>query len=170
MKLSQKRVREIVGYTFEEEQNSVESWFFRAESFKEAAILLNQSDLSKVKFAYFYNAAISLELLFKAALLQRSGKVPNIHKLPVLAEELELPISNEQSDTLELLSEIIIWSGRYPVPSKGSFWDTYHDVIQKKHIIREGNITKPCPDRFPSLDNVSKIWKICIEAMAQKSA
>ncbi|AVF95354.1 HEPN domain-containing protein [Vibrio diabolicus] len=167
---SRKKIREITGYTFEDEKQSIESWVTRAQSFKAAATVLSQSDISEVQYPYFYNAAISLELILKAVALFKGKGIPKTHKLQDLARNLDLPFSIEQLDTLELLSEIIIWSGRYPVPNKDSHWDNYHNVVQNKHIIRDGNITRACPKRFPTLENVSNIWDICYREVGGKSA
>ncbi|WP_330943958.1 hypothetical protein [Vibrio diabolicus] len=57
-----KKVREISGYTFEDEKQSIESWVTRAQSFKAAATVLNQSDIPEVQYAYFYYALV---LVFK---------------------------------------------------------------------------------------------------------
>ncbi|TOF53426.1 hypothetical protein CGJ20_25135 [Vibrio parahaemolyticus] len=169
LSLSRKKAREITGYTFEDEKLSIESWLSRSKSFKTAATVLNQSDISEVQYAYFYNAAISLELILKAVAIHKGKGIQKTHKLQDLARNLELPFSIEQLDTLELLSEIIIWSGRYPVPSKDNHWDNYHDVVQSKHIIRDGHITRACPKRFPTLENVNNIWDVCYREVGETS-
>ncbi|HIF9186653.1 TPA: HEPN domain-containing protein [Photobacterium damselae] len=168
MVFNKKKAREIAGYTFENQAISIDSWLSRSKSFKTAATVLKQSNISEVQYAYFYNIAISLELILKAVAIHKGKSVPANHKLQDLAHNLVLPLSVEQLDTLELLSEIITWSGRYPVPKTERHWDNYYDIVQEKHIIRHGNITRACSKRFPTLENINNIWDICYRELRAK--
>jgi hypothetical protein len=73
-------------------------------------------------------------------------------------------VSQDQKCTLELLSEQITWSGRYPAPKKEGQWNNYHDNVIKKHEIREvkgssGSVIAN-PKRFPSIDNYLTLWNL----------
>ncbi|HIF9119217.1 TPA: HEPN domain-containing protein [Photobacterium damselae] len=168
MSFNKKNARKIAGYTFENQMLSIDSWLSRSKSFKAAATLLKQSNIPEVQYTYFYNAAISLELILKAVAIHKGKDVPKNHKLQDLAYNLALPFSTEQFDTLELLSEVITWSGRYPVPKKGSHWDYYYDVVQDKHIIRNGKTTRACSKRFPTLENFNSIWNVCYHEVSKE--
>ena len=95
------------------------------------------------------------------------------HNLIQLSKDSGVNLTKDQECTLELLSEIIIWNGRYPIPKKEEQWDNYHDVILEKHIIRErdGNTFRTLAHRgrFPSIENYKKIWDAC-EIEYKKSA
>ncbi|MDI6800454.1 MAG: HEPN domain-containing protein [Thermodesulfovibrionales bacterium] len=173
MTLSKKKAREIFGFTFDEQGDNTENWFNRACSFNEAAILLKGSSESSPSIAYYYNAGLSIELLLKAIILAKSKSFGTNHNLIQLSKNSGVSLTKDQECTLELLSEIIIWSGRYPIPKKEGQWNNYHDVIFEKHIIRErdGNTFRTLANRgrFPSIENYKKIWDIC-EIEYKKSA
>lgn len=170
MKRNNRQVRKCGGFTFENERASVDSWLYKAESFYEAAIVLKQSGNPKASHAYFYNAAIAIELIMKTVLVSRGQSAPDHHKLLELAQKIDLSLSKAQMDTLELLSELVIWSGRYPVPKNDDFWHKYHDVIQEKHIVRKGNCTLSSSKSFPSVENLNKIWEIYHLQIQEQSA
>ena len=161
MALSKKIVREITGFTFLKTSSDIENWFNRACSFNTATKLLSES-LSE---AYFYNAGLSIELLLKTIILAQSKTFETNHKLNGLCENAGIKLTKDQTITLDLFSEIIIWSGRYPTPKNEGQWNNYHDSILEKHIVREqnGNTFKTLAHsgRFPSLENYLKIWNLC---------
>jgi len=101
----------------------------------------------------------------KAIAIAKGETFDTNHRLNYLCELVNLSVSKDQDCTLELLSELIIWGGRYPVPKKEGQWDNYHDVIQEKHKEheREGNVGRVLAnqDRFPSLKNCSALWSLC---------
>ena len=165
MTLSKKKVRGIVGFTFGEQGDNPENWFNRAHSFYKAAILLNGSSESNHSIAYYNNAGLSIELLLKAIILSKSKRFATNHNLVQLSKDSGVNLTEDQECTLELLTEIIIWSGRYPIPKKEGQWDNYHDVIIEKHIVREkdGNTHRTFVHRgrFPLIENYKRIWNTC---------
>lgn len=84
------------------------------------------------------------------------------HLLNDLCKLIGVKITNDQECTLELLSELVVWSGRYPIPKNEGQWNNYHDVVQEKHILheREGKVGKIFAnrDRFPTLQNYLALW------------
>lgn len=165
MTLSEKKVREITGFTFSEIGSDPENWMTRARAFKEAAILIAKSDEYSPPFPYYYNSGIALELALKAIAIAKSKKFETNHRLYDLCMLIGLKITKNQECTLELLSELIVWSGRYPVPKKEGQWNNYHDVVQEKHIVSvsEGNVGKTLANRdtSPTVQNFLTLWGIC---------
>ncbi len=165
MSLSKKEVREITGFTFFEVGEDPENWMSRARAFKEAAELIAKGDDYSPPIPYYYNAGLSLELILKAVAIAKGKAFESNHRLNDLCELIGIKITKDQECTLELLSELIAWSGRYPVPKKEGQWNNYHDVVQEKHIVRErdGNVGKVIAnkDRFPTLQNYLVLWGIC---------
>lgn len=170
MTLSKKDVREIIGFTFAEIGSDSDNWMSRALEFKKAALLISESEDYSPPFPYYYNSGISLELALKALALAESKEFKKNHCLNELVSLVELNITKDQEYTLELLSELIVWSGRYPVPKKETHWNNYHDVVKEKHIVRErqGNIgiTLANRNRFPTVENFLALWDI-VEAKYQ---
>ena len=165
MTLSRKEVREIAGFTFSKIGSDSENWISLARAFKDAAELIAKSGEYSPPIPYYYNSGLALELVLKAIAIAKLMEFEATHRLNDLCKLIGLKITKEQECTLELLSELIVWSGRYPVPKKEGQWNNYHDVVQKKHIVREkeGNVGRTLAnrDRFPTLQNFSIIWKIC---------
>jgi len=166
--ISSKDVREIVGFTFSKVDSDAQGFFKLACSFKMAAELLdaNAKAESSLASAYYFNAGLSIELIMKAVAVAKGKHFDKNHRLNELYVKSGITLTSNQICTLDLFSEIIVWRGRYPTPKKERQWDDYH-VILEKHIVRkqEGNTFKTIAhkDRFPTLENYLKIWKLCEE-------
>ena len=164
--MRRKEIREITGYTFANQRLMEECWYNSAVSFHEGASILAQhkDSIQGCIRVFLVNVALSLELLLKAIIVAQGESAPPIHELRVLAEKAGVFFTNSQKTTLEILEEIFKWSGRYPVPNKASDWDTYHDQIFERHVLREraGNTstTRANPKTFPSIDNCDALWTI----------
>lgn len=163
MSLSKKVVRGIAGFTFTKIGADPENWIKRAIDFKDAAILIAKSDEHSIPHPYYYNAGIALELALKAIVIAKSKSYENNHRLNDLCTLVELNITKNQQCALELLSEFVIWSGRYPVPQKESQWNNYHDVVLEKHKVhkREEKRTFLDQARFPTVENFLTLWSLC---------
>jgi HEPN domain-containing protein len=165
MSLSKKEIQDITGFTFSDIGKDHRKWMKRAKDFKEAAMLISKSDEYSPPFPYYYNSGISLDLALKSLAIAKSKTFEANHRLNDLCTLVELKISEDQNCNLELLSELIIWSGRYPVPKKEGQWNNYHDVVQEKHIVRErkGNRCKTLANktRFPTVENFLALWELC---------
>lgn len=163
-----KKIREIIGYTHQEQRDNADLWYKNSLSFHEASIILYeyQERVNGGLRIFQFNAALSLELMFKAILAAKGENIPTIHVLRELCTNSEVELDEDQKHTLDLLTESIFWLARYPSPKAEGQWDNYHDNILEKHIIRtqSGNTysTLANPKRFPSMENYSKIWKICL--------
>lgn len=165
MSLSKKEVREITGFTFSKIGADPANWMKRAMAFKEAAILIAKSEKYSPPFPYYYNSGIALELALKSIAIATSKVYESNHRLNDLCSLVGLKINKDQECTLELLSELIIWSGRYPVPKKEGQWNNYHDVVHEKHVVREseGSVHRTLAnrDRFPTVENFLTLWELC---------
>jgi HEPN domain-containing protein len=165
MTLSQKDIRELVGHTFLKVEKDPENWFRRACQFNSVANLINDNPQLEINAAYYFNAGLSLELALKSIIIAKSKPFGKTHTLIDLSKDAGIRVSKDQECTLELLSEIIIWSGRYPTPTREEYWDNYYDKILEKHMIRQqigntGSLLKN-ESRFPTHRNYQALWKIC---------
>lgn len=171
--MERKEIREITGYTFANQRSKQESWYYSAISFHEGASILAQhkDSIQGGIRVLLVNVALSLELLLKAIIVVKGESAPPNHKLRSLAEKAGVDFTESQKATLELLAEILKWSGRYPVPNKASDWDTYHDQILDRHVIRERvgntNLTRSNPETFPSVENCNELWTIANQRWAE---
>jgi hypothetical protein len=164
--MHRKEIRRIAQHTFASQQSDQDSWYRSAISFHEGANILwqHEDSIRGGRLVFLTNAALSIELLLKAIIVAK-GRVPSQHhELPGLAGDAGVAFSKSQKATLELLGEVLKWSGRYPVPKKETAWDHYYDHVLEKHIIREreGNVgrVRANPETFPSVTNYKALWDL----------
>jgi hypothetical protein len=65
---------------------------------------------------YQMNFGMSFELMFKAIARASLSNFPMSHDLVELAKEVDVIIGDKENKVLSVLTEAIIWHGRYPVP------------------------------------------------------
>ncbi len=166
MGLDRKKVREITGYTHDQVNADPEEWMGNARLFKNAADLIATQNEYSPPLPFYFNAGLSIELGLKAVAVAKLKDFPKTHKLIDLVRFSDLEITLDQEVTLELLSELIIWAGRYPVPKKVDEWNRYNDDILGKHKVRAQNTGKVLmnQDVFPTLENYHRIWDCIFNA------
>jgi HEPN domain-containing protein len=164
--MDRKETRRVAQHTFADQQSNEESWYRSAVSFHEGANVLEQhiDSIHGGRLVCLTNSALSIELLLKAIIVAKGG-IPSItHELPRLARDAEVAFSKSQEATLELLGEVLKWSGRYPVPNNEKAWDHYYDHVFERHVIREreGNVgtVRASRETFPSVENCEKLWDL----------
>lgn len=64
---------------------------------------------------YLMLCGLSLELLFKAIVVEKHGKPMEHHNLRALATNASVELTEKQKGQLDLLSAYVTWAGRYPV-------------------------------------------------------
>ena len=90
-------------------------------------------DLLSIEFMLY---GLSLELMFKAILLQQEHSFPRNHKLEALARRAGFSWRDSDRRILRLLGHYIIWSGRYPTPNDKS---EYKELGQLVSDVSERN-------------------------------
>src|SRR5271166_5035444 len=140
--MDKKEIRRIAQHTFANQQSNEDSWYGSAISFHEGAEILWQHTDSIRRVAL------------------------TTHELLDHARDADIAFSKSQKATLELLGEVLKWSGRYPVPNTEKAWDHYYDHVLERHVIREreGNIgrVRANPETFPSVKNYEALWNLAI--------
>jgi len=168
MTISKKRIREITGYTHEEIGSDPECWIRMARLFKRAADLIATQDEYSPPLPFYYNAGVSLELTTKAIVLAKNIEIKPVHNLNNLVKLVDVEISSNQEITLELLSEMVVWAGRYPIPKTEEHWNNYHDVILDRHKInsQQGKMGSVLANQecFPTLENYHCLWQLLNQA------
>jgi HEPN domain-containing protein len=164
--MERREIRRFTGYTFANQQSNEESWYRSAVSFHEGANVLERhvDSIHGGMRVFLTNAALSIELLLKAIIVAKGETAPKTHELPGLACDAGVAFTKNQGTTLELLGEVLKWSGRYPVPNSEKAWDRYYDDVHERHVIREreGNVgrVRANPETFPSIKNCEKLWDL----------
>jgi HEPN domain-containing protein len=166
-----KKHREGIGYTQAKMSKDAKAWHRLAIGYNLAAAILNEfgERIPGDTRPFAFNAALSVELIFKAILAKKQIGIPTRgegHELVALCDKASVPITDNQRKTLDLLTSTLIWSGRYPAPNKEAKWDEYQDFTFESHIVRTsiGNVHTARANRetFPDWNNYSKIWGLCI--------
>lgn len=169
--INRKRIREIIGYTQARQIANPDAWHALAKSFHLATKVLHecQERMPSDSRPFALNAALSIELILKSILAKKGAAIPDGndgHDLRTLCTKAGVGLTTTQMTTLELLTEIIVWAGRYPAAKTEKRWDVYQDSIFEKHIARsrEGNVFRSIAntDTFPSWENYEKIWNCCM--------
>jgi hypothetical protein len=79
---------------------------------------------------------MSFELLFKANCVGANISFSTTHDLVALARTANFTTSKEENRILKVLSEYIIWDGRYPTPKKPEHlkehWKSQNKVLDEK--------------------------------------
>jgi HEPN domain-containing protein len=164
--MDRKDIRRIAKHTFADQQSNEESWYRSAVSYYEGANVLwqHKDSIHGGMRVFLTNAALPIELLLKAIAVAKVGIAAKTHELPGLARGAGIAVTKNQEATLELLGEVLRWSGRYPVPNNRRAWDHYYNDVHEKHVIREreGNVGIIRANRgtFPSIEVYKKLWDL----------
>ena len=111
-------------------------------------------------------AGLSIELILKAIAKALNRPELKTHDLVQLICHVGIDSNEDQKVILDLLTEAIVWGGRYPVPLRTNEWDKSKLSWSKTRIRTSSerfNITSPLPSRWPSMENYSKIWELLHE-------
>ncbi|CAG8998639.1 MAG: hypothetical protein CENE_00594 [Candidatus Celerinatantimonas neptuna] len=162
---SKKELRSILEYDFESVEKDSNRWIENAREFSKVAEMIYAINEDSPPYPFYYNAGIATELYLKGTILNQNGKLVKQHHLVKLAEDANLTLTSDQVSLLEILSETVIWFGRYPTPRNSEVWDKFHDEIYEKHKIRETNgnthVVRANLNTFPTIENCKKIWDAC---------
>lgn len=107
------------------------------------------------------NAGLSIELLLKAIgkILGRPDQ--HSHGLKNLCQHVGIQVSGDVLVILDILTEAIYWSGRYPVPKSATDWEQASEKWSNAWSVQYGEGIKfrtRIPERLPNLSNYEMIW------------
>jgi hypothetical protein len=110
---------------------------------------------------YAMLCGMSLELLYKAIVVAK-GNEPNTktHALTILASNAGISVTNQQIGLLKILSEYIIWNGRYPVPKKPEQMQSYIE-LKNEHLFNKiplGKFIARSPNGALNWESFNKLW------------
>jgi len=104
---------------------------------------------------------VSFELLFKSHCIGLGVAVETNHNLPALAKRAEVATTKDENKILTILSDYIVWEGRYPVPKKVGqlkhHWENEAQVTRNSKKV--GQLTLSTLNEELDLGSLSKIWR-----------
>lgn len=105
---------------------------------------------------------MSLELLYKATIVAKGEAVPRTHNLLRLVDKAGDNVTRKEAGILELLTECIVWEGRYPVPRERpdieKFVFLHYENLFYKERIGNSVILKPIEPDPMDWENYTKMW------------
>jgi hypothetical protein len=107
---------------------------------------------------------MSLELLYKAIIVQNKEPVPKTHDLLILAEKAGDIVSPKEAGILDFLTDCIVWEGRYPVPHYHSAIDRFvflhfENLFRKERTSDTSWIMKPIEPNPLDWKQYNVIWE-----------
>jgi hypothetical protein len=113
---------------------------------------------------YWMLCGMSIELLLKAVIVASAKQPESTHNLKKLASDAGVTYTSEQIDLLQILTESIVWDGRYPVPNKKVDWDNLRRLEDSRLFDKSplGNSGLEVLTRNDALnwDSYSDLWMV----------
>lgn len=136
----------------------------------EAAHLLTSAEvlynnLDKEPFcwnSYKLLIGLSFELLLKSIAIQKNMELSHTHKLDELAKSINIPLSNDDLGILKVLTEYVIWAGKYPIPQNAHELPKLSDLENKylnETISKIGNIEIGTYNNKLDFPYISELWQ-----------
>ncbi len=104
---------------------------------------------------------MSLELLFKAHCVGECISYGPTHDLVLLAKTANFAMSKDENRILKVLSEYILWGGRYPTPKKfehlESHWKNQSKVLNDKKKL--GNLEVQVLNNKLDFESLLPLWR-----------
>ena len=107
---------------------------------------------------------MSLELLLKAHCVAQqieNPRIENTHNLTEISNIAGIKLKKSENKVLDVLSEYIVWDGRYPTPKNPAklkrHWENVRDVAYDKEPF--GNLELLKPNGAFSFENLFRIWR-----------
>lgn len=105
-----------------------------ANLFTSAEVLYNNLDKEPFCWnSYKLLIGLSFELLLKSIAIQKNMELSHTHKLDKLIKSINIPLSNDDLGILKILTEYVIWSGKYPTPKTANELTKLSD-LENKHL------------------------------------
>ncbi|QLB41759.1 hypothetical protein HV560_02350 [Mannheimia pernigra] len=137
----------------------------------EAANLLTSAEvlynnLDKKPFcwnSYKLLIGLSFELLLKSIAIQKNMELSHTHKLDELIKSINIPLSNNDDlGILKILTEYVIWAGKYPIPKKAHELPKLSNLENQylnKTISKIGNIKIGTYNNKLDFPYLLKLWQ-----------
>jgi hypothetical protein len=104
---------------------------------------------------------MSLELILKSIFVVSQLDVPFTHNLVSLAEKLDIKLSQNEIQIFQLLTDSIVWDGRYPVPKKQDSFEDYHNRVSEVLFTPQKITAKKTalvPNSKLNWENLNPVW------------
>ena len=110
---------------------------------------------------YLMLCGMALELVFKAIIVAQNQEPPSIHNLIELARKADVEYSDDEEGLMQILSESVIWEGKYPVPKKQEHLEQFNELCLE-HLYDKaslGSLEVLKSNDSLSWESVNNLWK-----------
>jgi len=115
------------------------------------------------KRTYCMIAGLAFELLLKSIVLEKKPNISFIdsHNLLHLLKICEIEICQDELNILNLLTEYVVWAGRYPIPKKAEDIVRYNNIFNRTVVdfSQTGNTTTLKYNGSLEWESVMKLWR-----------
>lgn len=116
---------------------------------------------------YHMLCGMALELLLKAIHVERGAEPKATHNLVVLCQDAAITLTDAQTGLLRILSEAIVWEGRYPVPKQETRFHQLSDLWDK-HLFDQipfsGTLKLRRPNNNLGWESFNQLWELVFES------
>lgn len=103
---------------------------------------------------------MSFELILKAIIVVSKKTLVHTHKLITLADNTDLHLTKPERDILILLTESIVWEGKYPVPKQKEHLDNHYkkanEVLFDSHKMGDFEVRRS--NKTFDWENLNALW------------
>jgi hypothetical protein len=154
--------------TFEEQKTISTYWMNKSNDLKRAASAVFESGQDDSVFRML--CGMSLEAMFKAVVLELGNAPPTSHNLNQLARDAGLTYSKDDQKLLQILTEAVIWDGRYPVPLKEQHWDELNEIekeclYDRRRLGNSSSLEILTPNDRLSLDKFLELLNVAADKL-----
>lgn len=114
---------------------------------------------------------MSMELLLKTIIVARGKEPESTHFLDKLAADAGVVYTRQQLDLLRILSEAIIWDGKYPVPEKEEHWEQLARLEEERLFdkvpLGDSGLEALRGNGTLDWDSYSELWGIAFSVMCE---
>lgn len=124
-------MKEISKKIFQERKSNANYWFNKSADLHSSARVLWQAlETNPVSCWSTYQmlCGMALELLFKSIIVAHGNDPKATHRLDELAKAAGINPEPQELQVLRLLSESVIWDGRYPIPKNEEYFESYNSI------------------------------------------
>ncbi|MCI5121871.1 MAG: HEPN domain-containing protein [Candidatus Electrothrix sp. AUS4] len=170
--------------TFTDQQRISTYWFNKANNLYGAAAAVyhaiqNDADFPRSQYGlgdgfsmavacpivYRMLCGMALEALLKAIIVESKNEPRQTHNLKQLAQDADISYSKEDQKLLLILSEAVIWDGRYPVPKKETNWDNLIELkkdylYNKRPFVKGSTMMTYSPNDKLNWESFQNLWSI----------
>jgi hypothetical protein len=135
-----------------------------------SAALVTEPPIDPTGIWYVYRmlCGMSLELAYKASLIAMGQRIKTTHDLTWLAEQVLPSVSRRERGLLELLTQCIVWDGRYPAPkdplSLEYFVYLSYENLYRKEVTGNSTTLIPIEPNPLNWENYNSLWQSAIAA------